>query len=146
MAGFEFALQGLPVMSAAEAIAALPSMPIGGLLLELVDGIPGVAGILDGVGAPVVFNRRFYDFAGPLTAEDILIDERLYHPDDIPELGGVRIMINKSPRAMAVEVRLCRWDHSYRWHRVDFTPLFLGRPAPVGYLVCATEISPKWAA
>lgn len=145
MADIDSALLGIPDLIALSNTAGIPGVSIAGLLLELVDGIPSIAGMLDGMGAPVVFNRRFYDYAGPLTAEDILIDERLYHPDDIPEIGGIRIMINKRPRAMAVEARLRRWDHSYRWHRIDFTPLFFGRPAPLAFLVCATEISPKWA-
>ena len=90
---------------------------------SMLEALPQMAYVVDGVGNAIYYNREFQQYLGcPVgpepSARDVFVNE-----NDLPELQAARAQALTTGKEFNVEARLRRHDGAYRWHRIQNRPM-----------------------
>lgn len=93
---------------------------------RLAEAIPALIWLTDANGQTIFANTRWLDFTGVDIVEMKAgeIRDRLFHPDDGPEVMRLWQESRDSSSALEVEYRLRRHDGVYRWVAARVVPLY----------------------
>jgi len=89
----------------------------------IVDGIPGLVGILDPNGDIEAVNRQILEYYGKTLEELKKHWQDLVHPEDLPRVIEVLTQSIASGEPFEIEVRARRFDGVYRWLQNRGDPL-----------------------
>jgi PAS domain S-box-containing protein len=92
-------------------------------LRQILDGIPGLVGVLSPAGDVELVNRQSLDFFG-LTLEQLASWKTIdaIHPDDRPSLIANLSHALTTGTSLVYEIRYRRADGEYRWFQVCISP------------------------
>ena len=110
-------------------------------LREALDAMPHKVWMVRLAGPPIYYNPAMRSFAGAaLDLPDRPSRERaLVHPDDLARFVAARTQALAAKRGWTIEARLRGPDHSYRWHRLNFS-LVRHTGTADAWLATATDI------
>jgi PAS domain S-box-containing protein len=93
-------------------------------LRQILDGIPGLVGILSPAGDLELVNRQSLDFFG-LTLEQLASCRTMdvIHPDDMPRVIANLSQALTTGTSLVYEIRYRRADGEYRWFQVCISPV-----------------------
>ena len=111
-------------------------------LRQITDAIPQTIVVLDTSGAPIYANQATLDYTG-MTAKEVVAPnfrERIFHPDDLDNLGDERKAALARALPFEVEQRALRKDGQFRWFLIRYNPLLDERGNVIRWYATGTDI------
>ena len=111
-------------------------------LRQITDAIPQTIVVLDTSGAPLYANQATLDYTG-MTAKEVVAPnfrERIFHPDDLDNLGDERKAALARALPFEVEQRALRKDGQFSWFLIRYNPLLDERGNVIRWYATGTDI------
>ncbi len=109
----------------------------------LTDALPQLVGTLDASARLSYVNGQWRDYVGPLRGAHRILEYT--HPDDVVSLEAALAALDGTSD-VDCEIRLCRHDGTYRWHRLRIVPVACDEPKEAEWICTCIDIEHSKAA